>query len=352
MRFSIIVPIYNAEQYLEEALSSILEQQYEDFEVILINDGSIDNSGAICDLCKVKHGEKIQVEHKSNQGQLLARCSGIAKAKGEYCLFLDADDLLTKNSLEVLDDIMNRHNNPDLILFSFYYFKKKEPLKRADFPLTGEEIFSGINKRQIYELLFESTAFNSMCMKAVRTELVKNMRADFEKYSSLRSGEDRLQSMAIIDCAKTIVATNEPLYIYRLLEGSVTRSFCMDTIERFNMKLLCKFEEALLCKWNMNDKVHMEKLQAFFLNHVIYIFLKYYSEVNSRKEKRALLNYDWSNFVEVEYLNRIGENIYVNEYYKKVWNCILKKRYTKLRLMLLKRTIYMNLRALKRAVCN
>lgn len=352
MKFSIIVPVYNAEKYLDDAIESLLGQTYEDYEIILIDDGSTDSSANICDFYKSKYGEKIQVGHKQNEGQLLARCSGIEKAKGQYCLFLDADDILTKNSLTVISRITEQYHDPDLILFSFFYQKEDGTQKQAAFPLRDEEFFSGAGKRAICNLLFEGTAFNSMCMKAVRTEVVKNIQFEFEKYASLRSGEDRLQSMTVIDAAKTIVAIKEPLYIYRLAEGSVTRSFSIDTIERFNMRLLCRFEEEFLNRWGMNDKSHIEMLQAGFLNHVIYVFLKYYSEIQNRAEKRDLLHYDWSAFVEFDYLKNIEENPFVNAYYKKVWRCVITKQYKKIRLMLLKRAIYMKLRNWKRAVFN
>ena len=96
MRFSIIIPVYNAEKYLQQCIESILAQTYMDFEILLINDGSTDQSGALCDEFS-KKDPRIYAVHIENQGAAYARNLGFIKAKGEYIYFMDSDDFLCNN---------------------------------------------------------------------------------------------------------------------------------------------------------------------------------------------------------------------------------------------------------------
>lgn len=101
MNVSIIVPVYNTEKYLNHCLISILNQSYTDFELILVNDGSKDNSGNICDEF-AKNDSRIKVIHKENGGQSSARNRGLGFAQGKYIVFVDSDDVVDKDMIEVL----------------------------------------------------------------------------------------------------------------------------------------------------------------------------------------------------------------------------------------------------------
>ena len=98
---SIIIPIYNAEKYLKKCISSVISQSYKDIEIILINDGSKDSSGTICDEMAQKDA-RVQVIHKHNEGVSFARNVGISKAQGEFVTFLDADDMMKNDCIELL----------------------------------------------------------------------------------------------------------------------------------------------------------------------------------------------------------------------------------------------------------
>lgn len=113
---SIIIPVYNAEAYIHKCVESILNQSYKSFEIILINDGSTDNSGSICDEY-AKKDNRIIVQHKVNGGVSSARNKGIDMASGEYILFVDSDDWIEPNALEILLTHINM-NNSDVIIFS------------------------------------------------------------------------------------------------------------------------------------------------------------------------------------------------------------------------------------------
>lgn len=108
--FSVLVPVYNQEKYLPECIESVLNQTFKDFELILIDDGSTDSSGILCDQYAQEHPRLITVIHQKNQGPLFARRAGIGNAKGAYYLFLDADDSFCSTAMETLYNCIRAHS--------------------------------------------------------------------------------------------------------------------------------------------------------------------------------------------------------------------------------------------------
>lgn len=113
LRISIIVPVYKVEPYIRRCLDSIIAQTFTDWECILVDDGSPDNSGAICDEY-AKLDERFQVIHQKNQGVTRARANGVAVAKGDFITFVDPDDTIPKNALENLYSHTN--DNIDIVV--------------------------------------------------------------------------------------------------------------------------------------------------------------------------------------------------------------------------------------------
>ncbi len=119
-KISVIVPVYNVEEYLNRCVESILDQTFEDFELILIDDGSSDNSGSLCDEF-AKNNSNIKVLHLENGGPARARNKGIEIATGEYIGFADSDDYCHPNQFEKL--YQNAKNNSDIAICSFFVDK-------------------------------------------------------------------------------------------------------------------------------------------------------------------------------------------------------------------------------------
>lgn len=113
MRFSVIVPCYNVEQYLDECVESILNQEYKDFELLLIDDGSTDGTSRLCDVWGSKN-EKVRVFHKPNGGLSEARNYGIDRSKGDYLIFIDSDDFIRAGSFSAIESRME--NEPEIII--------------------------------------------------------------------------------------------------------------------------------------------------------------------------------------------------------------------------------------------
>ena len=130
IKYSIIVPVYNVEKYLGKCLNSLVNQKNDNYEIIIVNDGSTDNSQKIIDVYEKKYPKLIKSFEKENGGLSSARNYGIDNSNGKYLLFVDSDDYVSDNYLEVLDDSVNI-NNPDILVFNYnvvngIYFKQKE----------------------------------------------------------------------------------------------------------------------------------------------------------------------------------------------------------------------------------
>ena len=122
MKYSIVVSIYNIQDYIKECVDSILNQTVKDFELLLVDDGSTDGSGKICeDYAKIDN--RVTVLHKQNGGQSDARNAGLSASKGEYVYFVDGDDWLLPNTLEEFDTLLKEYGNVDFIhgRYTIYY---------------------------------------------------------------------------------------------------------------------------------------------------------------------------------------------------------------------------------------
>ena len=156
---SIIVPVYKAEKYLSECIDSIISQTYENFELILIDDGSPDNSGKICDEYAEKD-KRIKVIHKENAGVSSARNIGLDNASGEYIAFIDSDDFVDKQYLEKLHCNL-KHNDADISLCRLSYYKKDVAnIRREIFPKKEGKIWK-------LRVLFASTI---LCTPGIRSK--------------------------------------------------------------------------------------------------------------------------------------------------------------------------------------
>ena len=115
---SVIIPVYNVEKYLEECIDSVLAQTYQNIEIILVDDGSTDSSGLICDRYAEKN-TNISVIHQKNSGLSAARNSGLNKANGDYIYFLDSDDYISADAIEKLFSIAE-NDKSDIVFFDAY----------------------------------------------------------------------------------------------------------------------------------------------------------------------------------------------------------------------------------------
>lgn len=219
VRFTVNVPVYNAEKYLRECIDSILNQTFNDFELNLIDDGSKDSSGAICDEYAAKDS-RINVFHNENQGSFATRVFAVNHSNGEYCIFCDSDDYYDEGYLERADGLLNEESCDVLY---FFHEPVYDSVRKKGTPHWKEKrVFEGEEKKEFYTAMMTSADFNSLNTKFVKTELYKNDELDAKKYSFVKNGDDFLQSLYPVFNAQKIVFVPECYYNYRMHSESLT----------------------------------------------------------------------------------------------------------------------------------
>lgn len=229
---SVIVPIYNVEAYLDECIGSICDQTYENTEIILIDDGSTDNSGKIADNW-AKKDARCTVYHKKNEGLSAARNDGIKTAQGTYLIFVDSDDLIEKNMIERLYQEVIKEQ-VDIVCCGIKrrcedndYIKKYEVSSRIyTFPEYLYEMYSQENGRGDNDMFLPLVVAWNKIYKAILFEEIQ--------YPIGKVCEDNAIIHRIVYKAKNVKWINEPLYIYRERSGSIMQSsFSIKKIDDF-----------------------------------------------------------------------------------------------------------------------
>lgn len=218
MKFSIIIPVYNVEKYLGQCLKHIKNQIFQDYEVILIDDGSTDSSGSICDDAS-RSDIRIKVIHKKNEGLISARRVGLANASGEYCLFCDSDDFFEDDILKKIYIIQEEQKQPDVIIFNAYLYDEKGRRNSLSNSIFKDGL---VEKNCVLDFMFSGYALNSLCMKAVKRSII-DLDKNYSRFYKYNLGEDLLQSVPIIIRANSIYYTGEKLYNYRISSGMMRK---------------------------------------------------------------------------------------------------------------------------------
>ncbi len=210
-KVSVIVPIYQVADYLERGLDSLLEQTYKNLEIILVDDGSLDHSGKICDNYALKD-ERIIVVHKSNGGVSSARNIGIKKATGEYIYFLDPDDYLEKTIIEELVKGISKENC-DLSICNYYIDKNSTRSVKMNLK---SKIY---DKKDILHKILQKDFFGGYVWnKLFKKDIIQLNNLSFDEEIPLL--EDLLFSCQYITYCKSVFYTNAPLYNYFMRDHS------------------------------------------------------------------------------------------------------------------------------------
>lgn len=243
IRFSIIVPVYNAEQYIRKCIDSILAQTFTEFELILVDDGSPDECGKICDEYQ-KKDSRIKVIHKQNGGQSSARNIALEFANGEYVCFVDSDDYVDENMLMDIDSEI-KTNESEVIIFGV------KNVKRARI---REKIFRSESTEKIKLNLLSGEWENWPCNKCFVRKLFSN-----KKFPEGMLFEDVFLVPEICLEAKKITVIEKAYYFYnRDNEGSTTNK--MNSLKWFDFFLSLKKNRDLCIARNI-DRDACERLE-------------------------------------------------------------------------------------------
>lgn len=236
---SIIIPVFNAVTLLRRTLESVVKQDYDDYEVLLIDDGSTDGSGTLCDSFSAKY-PKVKTFHKHNGGQASARNYGLSRATGEYIYFMDDDDELLSNGLSLLYDNMMK-SEVDISAAS-YIIGGKAHCSQED-ELTGRVI----GNDDAMSMLLSRTIDIYVWTKLYKKSFLIDNSLQFEEG---RSEEDILFNLIAFEKAKKIFWQKKPVYIYYEREDSTYRTFSSKKLDKHICDLVHRvnFTERIINK--------------------------------------------------------------------------------------------------------
>lgn len=303
---SIIVPIYNSENCLQRCVDSILKQRHTNFELLLINDGSTDSSGAICDKY-AKLDFRVRVFHQENRGVSSARNLGLDNARGEWITFVDSDDYVKDGYLVNLISNVKKDKSVDLVI-SYAEYVYNDGHRR-------EERYQSRVVSNSIDILFSENDLNwhtSPWAKLYKSEICKYIRFII----GLQIGEDLVFLYTyILSCQKIIVLSNTDYVYYVNNQTSLTKQIHNYEDEMFAYNNVNCVVNKLIAEKGIMDKTAIEKLQwiiAYFvrrvLNSIYYGGCKY--SYNERMSKIKLQNID--SYVKYIEVNSVKEWCYVS----------------------------------------
>ena len=237
-KISVIVPVYNSQQYLCRCIDSILAQTFYDFELLLIDDGSTDSSGVICDEY-AKKDSRISVFHKINEGVSVARNLGLDNAKGEYITFIDSDDWVEP----IFFDHINKYSDVDYIITSYY--------KHSHFNSFVKECFAEDYISCIDSLFFAEEkmilGFFTPWAKFFKRTIIHNNNLKFN--SKISSGEDTLFIYQYLLCINSVYMSNVACYNWTEFNGLSKKNLLFDEII-FTIDLTIESLKKIESKYN------------------------------------------------------------------------------------------------------
>ena len=275
IKYSFILPIYKVEKYLSDCIESILKQSINDYEIILVDDGSPDSCPSICD-SYAKKDSRIVVVHKKNGGLCDARNAGLNVAKGEYILFLDPDDYIEPNYLEVIDSNIG---NYDLLVFSFYNVYKNKRIKGF-----GEDKILTNFEAQEY-LVADSKYCGYVWNKVYKKEILDKYNINFDL--NVTMSEDIMFTFQYLERIEDVKVIDKAIINYRQRKSSIISK----KIKNINAPTVVKTYLYIINK--SKDKDVVLKCKA--------LYLKSYFKYN-----RYILAKDF----DLDMINKIKENDY------------------------------------------
>ena len=221
-KITVIVPVYNVENYLEKCLDSLINQTYKNLEIIVINDGSTDNSGEICQEYAQKDNRIVYIE-KENGGLSDARNVGLDKMTGSYVTFIDSDDWVELDYVEILYKKIIEYQ-ADISVGNYYSYNEDE--KTYYFHIYGDSYYEKVyDNISIFENLYESQEMKSFALISAWGKLYKAKLFDYLRFDKGKLGEDGYFNQKMYLSVNKVVYLNKGLYAYRQRSGSITKTW-------------------------------------------------------------------------------------------------------------------------------
>lgn len=295
-KFSIIIPVYNVKEYLEECLESIVNQSFKDFEVICVNDGSTDNSLEILQKYAEKD-ERFKVLNQENQGQGVARNNALKIANGEYILFVDPDDFVEFDMLEVLKERLDVQNI-DVAFFDYQIFGENTKTKIVRFM---DEMKNNLNLNIDDNFVFNwqelvKNNFSSIPMMVWnRVYSNKFIQDNNIRFAPNKHAEDHIFSISATLLADKISYIKKTLYHYRNRPGSA--------VNKVSEEIFCVFENIKILENFLKQNGLFEEYENNYRSYVVDILAWHYPKIPKKllstyikKTKKFISNKEFSNF--------------------------------------------------------
>ena len=297
MKYSVIIPVYNVEKYIDRCLKSIISQNYDDLEIIVIDNGSTDSSGSICDTYASEYSN-ISVYHIENHGVGAARNFGLSKARGEFIYFVDSDDYLVGNLFADFADKLV--SDLDLVVFSYYNSFEEDLTEKSrtekSLPFKGNYDKDGFIK--IFKELFLSDMLYTVWNKIYRREFLLENNLSFEQYEI---GEDVRFNLNVYRNVNRIFLSQDSYYVYVIgRKGSAMSSYNPKRIQYQLQEL--KMVDSLLSDWYLDSFDLDQTIKARILMSNIYNISKQNTQFSSKVEyvKDICENKDIKSFIHTE----------------------------------------------------
>ena len=296
-KFSLIIPAYNVEKYIKKCLDSVLNQTYNDYEIIIINDGSTDNTSKLLE--SYKSNKKIKIINQENKGLSNARNTGVSNAKGDYILFIDSDDFIEKELLEILNKTIK---DEDLVRFQIRILDEtnkiiKEYKEETFNNLNGIEAFNKLSKYNLVEL--------AVCYAYKKDTFLKNNY----KFEEKTYHEDFGLIPYIIISSKKVTSINYIGYNYLQRKNSIMNNTDYEKEIKKSNDVLKHYKN--LIKWSQNIEGDLTIYKSFIANSVILKSL-------NLKEK------DYKNYIKKLKEYKVYDNLLTNNKENKIKKILIK----------------------------
>lgn len=299
---SIIIPVYNAAKFLDQTIISCLKQNYPRLEIVVINDGSTDDSKIICEKYQKASAAissaSILFFDRPHQGVSATRNFGLDHFSGEYFSFLDADDLLAENFVSTLYALAKK-NNLDYITSGYQRFvgnfttsepqkpesakSSKEETRKPKSTKTSRESLRIYDRSDFYKQLLDLNSGYNFCHMKLFKKSLRHIRFD----ESLSVAEDALYNFKILNAVNSFGATSAPLYLYRVHQNSTVRTFSEDYIEKYRIALQ-KIGNYL--QENQGDlyQKYQKYFYAFVATHLFFILANFCCHKDNKNQLKSI----------------------------------------------------------------
>lgn len=287
-KISVIMPVYNGQKYILNSIESVLLQSFQDFELVIVNDHSIDGTLKLLEN-NYKNNYKVRIYDNIGKGVSCARNYGIAQSRGRYIMFLDSDDIIKRNCLQVCIDNAEKYN-ADIVKFNFDKLLKDKIIKNK---FIFNEKITILNKddfcKKIYPIFLESYYLNTVWGQLVKKESLKDIEFD----DDLIMGEDLKFNITLYSKVNKTLYINENLIIYRYNSNSTTKTLKIEIVKK-RIYDVCKAYFSLYGIANDNkflDELLLDKFIKKYTFEIIdnFKYLLLFKNINSKNFHRDLL---------------------------------------------------------------